>query len=47
MTDITCLSIPKEIIAEAKSLKINSSKVCRTALTAAIKESKEHPVVTG
>jgi post-segregation antitoxin (ccd killing protein) len=38
MTDITSLSIPKELIHTARDLGINCSKVARDAITAAIKE---------
>lgn len=37
MTDITTLSIPKDIIARAKILGINCSKVARDAIEAAIR----------
>jgi len=37
MTDITSLSIPKELIQTARSLDINCSKIARDAIAAAIK----------
>ena len=41
MTDVTTLSIPHELIKEAKSLEINSSKEARDAIKNAIARKKE------
>jgi post-segregation antitoxin (ccd killing protein) len=41
MTDITSLSIPKELITVAKELNINCSKVSREAISTAIKEAQK------
>ena len=40
MSDITCLTIPKETIRIAKGLGINCSNVCRTALLEEIETCK-------
>lgn len=44
MTDITSLSIPKQLITDAKNLKINCSDVARTAIEKAIESKKKNVV---